>query len=105
MIILQDKVDKAAYDNTEAMMYSHNSMETRTIAKRLDNSFKAGVKFAESELEDLSIKFGRWLLKYAREGYDSAGNLCWYYDNPNDENTLYTTQEIFEIFLENENKI
>ena len=55
--------------------------------------------------EEVGIKFGRWLLKYAREGYDSAGSLCWYYNNPNDENTLYTTQEIFEIFLENENKV
>ena len=102
MIIPQDKVDKAAYDNTESLMYSHNSMETSSTAKRLDNSFKAGVKFAESELEGLSIKFGRWLLKHAREEYDSSGCISWYYNNPNDENTLYTTQEIFNIFLENE---
>jgi len=103
MIIPQDKVDKTAYDNTESMMYSHNSMETRSMAKRLDNAFKAGVKFAESELEGISIRFGRWILKNVEAGYDKSGGLCWVHTNEHLQQAFYTTQEVFKIFLENDN--
>ena len=99
MIIPQDKVEDSA--SKYAVKYSDDEWEECSKY----NAFKAGVKFAESELEGLSIKFGRWLLKHAREEYDSSGCISWYYNNPNDENTLYTTKEIFKIFLENENKV
>jgi|LakMenEpi03Aug12_release.lakeMendotaPanAssembly.Ray.scaffolds.fasta_scaffold3883701_1 hypothetical protein len=38
------------------------------------------------------IKFGRWLLKYAKEGWDE-GLLCWQY-----EGKFYNTDELYEEF-------
>ena len=38
------------------------------------------------------IKFGRWLLKYAKEGWDK-GLLCWQY-----KGKFYNTDEIYEEF-------
>lgn len=38
------------------------------------------------------VKFGRWLLKYAKEAWDE-GLLCWQY-----EGKLYNTDELYEEF-------
>ena len=38
------------------------------------------------------IKFGTWLLKYAKEGWDE-GLLCWQY-----EGKFYDTDELYEVF-------
>ena len=38
------------------------------------------------------IKFGRWLLKYAKEGWNE-GLLCWRYNNK-----YFNTDELYEVF-------
>jgi len=44
--------------------------------------------------ESVSIKFGRWLLKYAT-GIDSGNGLCYLYDGKE-----YNTDEIYKVFFE-----
>jgi hypothetical protein len=49
-IIPENEVDEAAFNFTESLNFSHKSMETRSMANRLDKSFKAGVTFVESKV-------------------------------------------------------
>ena len=63
-LIPQSEIDGAAYNNTESLNFGHNSMETKTMANRLDMSFKAGVEFAESKFEELATEFAKYAAKY-----------------------------------------
>ena len=44
-------------------------------------------------ITDECIKFGRWLLKNASEGYVNH-MLCWKYNNE-----FYNTDELYEIYI------
>lgn len=68
-LIPQSEIDEAAYNNTESLNFGHNSMETKTMANRLDMSFKAGVEFAESKFEDILKDFANYL------GIETDGSL------------------------------
>ena len=89
MIIPQDKVDKVAL--THAREYidydEENSITEEDLMEYSQFDFKAGVKFAESELEELSVEFGEWLQNY--------------------EEPIYNIRQLFQQFLNsrNENKV
>ena len=60
--------------------------------------FKAGISFAEKELENLAIEFAEWLVGEGwvqAETYNTFKNV--YHANI-EENVRLTTQELFEIF-------
>ena len=46
---LEKQIEEAAYNNTESLMFSHNSLETKSMARRLDNSFITGAKSETSK--------------------------------------------------------
>jgi uncharacterized NAD(P)/FAD-binding protein YdhS len=48
----------------------------------------------EQKNDDQSIRFGRWLLRYAVMGFYEEGWLCWKLDG-----ISYTTDDVFEKFL------
>ena len=62
------------------------------------DGFYAGVSFAEKELENLAIEFAEWLVGEGwvqAETYNTFKNV--YHANI-EENVRLTTQELFEIF-------
>ena len=100
-MIPKNKIDEAAYNNTELLRFSHKSMETISMARRLDNSFTAGVSFAEKELENLAIEFAEWILQHKDPSFGIIGGYkCpnkWM-DTIQGNRIDYTTEELFEIF-------
>ena len=85
-LIPQSEIDGAAYNNTESLNFGHNSMETKTMANRLDMSFKAGVEFAESKFEELAIEF----VIYCDDNYE--------------ENST-NFKELFQQFIKDRNEV
>ena len=67
---LEKQIEEAAYNNTESLMFSHNSLETKSMARRLDNSFITGAKSETSKQywqqgmysEEDMLNFSFWLL-------------------------------------------
>ena len=43
--------------------------------------------------KEISIRFGRWLLRFAEKAWDDNA-LCWMYDGK-----FYNTDELYEVFL------
>lgn len=104
MILNENKVEKAAENEVPLFPVGNE----KYIAK---NSFKAGVKFTESQLSELAIEFGDWLAENNRCGDRSniTDKLGFTQVNDDDEDwpqftDFKTTKELFEEFLKTYNE-
>lgn len=92
-MILKSKIEEACNRtcNEGVGLRVHNDSLKRSL-------FKAGVSFAEKELENLAIEFAEWLVGEGwvqAETYNTFKNV--YHANI-EENARLTTQELLEIF-------
>lgn len=130
-LIPENEVDEAAFNFTESLNFSHKSMETKTMANRLDKSFKAGVTFTESKVheyikdliienqglklykdnearrfEELAIEFAKYLFSTEISKHTSMENSVKYIPsefNLMKGNLIKNGKEMFNQFLKERN--
>lgn len=90
MILNKDKVEEAAQKSFDEIIESYNEESMIT------QGFKAGVKYAESKIEDICAEFGEYCLrnaskidKYTTFDIESGVKLKDYFD----------TKKVFQEFL------
>ena len=91
-MILKSKIEEAALENSIGADYPETEQD----------AFYVGAKWAEKELENLAIEFAEWLVGEGwiqAESYNTFKNV--YHANI-EENVRLTTQELFEIFKQEE---
>ena len=91
-LIPQEIVEKAVWDNINSTINWATPQDSDGYNEfEVYAAFKAGVEFAEKELENINIEFADWLVK---NGYIPLQKLCWSKDS-----TTYTSKTLFERFL------
>ena len=83
-MIPKSKIEKFAYK------WAENNQNCYGI-----NGFRAGVSFAEKELENLAIEFAGWIGENFYENYRDKDDSFWMNSK---KLSTYTTKELFEIF-------
>ena len=96
-IFNEEEVDKACQRHSELAQfggeigsYEHDASDLRTIQK---DSYKEGVEYAESKVEDLCIEFAEWMFTSPMILTDDNGGV----------GSNVITSELFQEFLTSRN--